>query len=209
MRLGAYDGRSSPRAAEIAGDLRRHARSPSATATATRSTPTTASGWRRRACASAGMSPDGLLPEIVELPGPPLVHRRAVPPGAEDRARSSRTRCSRASSPRPWSRAGWCEAGGACRRPALQRKVRFAPMSRCYRNSARASPSAACNSTGSGLIMICRLIVGFSVGASGRPSPSAGENAGLCPLPRRGGGEGNRARPLPFRERHPAEGFEW
>ena len=26
--------------------------------------------------------------------------------------------------------------------------------------------------------------------ASGRPSPSAGKNAGLCPLPRRGGGEG-------------------
>ena len=28
-------------------------------------------GWRRRACASAGMSPDGLLPEIIELPDHP------------------------------------------------------------------------------------------------------------------------------------------
>ena len=38
--------------------------------------------------------------------------------------------------------------------------------------------------------------VGVGLRASGRPSPSAGKNAGLCPLPRRGGGEGNRARPL-------------
>jgi hypothetical protein len=45
------------------------------------------------------------------------------------------------------------------------------------------------------------LEVGVGLRASGRPSPSAGENAGLCPLPRRGGGEGNRAYPLPFRER--------
>ena len=26
----------------------------------------------------SGMSPDGVLPEIVELPGPSVVHRRAV-----------------------------------------------------------------------------------------------------------------------------------
>ena len=31
----------------------------------------------------SGMSPDGRLPEIVELPGPSLVRRRAVPPRAE------------------------------------------------------------------------------------------------------------------------------
>ena len=31
----------------------------------------------------SGMSPDGRLPEIVELRGPPLVHRRAVSPGTE------------------------------------------------------------------------------------------------------------------------------
>ena len=31
---------------------------------------------------------------------------------------------------------------------------------------------------------------GIGAGASGCPSPSAGERAGLCPLPRRGGGEG-------------------
>ena len=40
--------------------------------------------------------------------------------------------------------------------------------------------------------------VGVGLRASGRPSPSAGKNAGLCPLPRRGGGEGNRARLLPI-----------
>ena len=31
----------------------------------------------------SGMSPDGRLPEMVELPGPSLVRRRAVPPRAE------------------------------------------------------------------------------------------------------------------------------
>ena len=31
----------------------------------------------------SGMSPDGALPEIVELPGPSVVRRRAVPPRAE------------------------------------------------------------------------------------------------------------------------------
>jgi CTP synthase (UTP-ammonia lyase) len=31
----------------------------------------------------SGVSPDGLLPEIVELREPPLVHRRPVPPRAE------------------------------------------------------------------------------------------------------------------------------
>ncbi len=45
---------------------------------------------------------------------------------------------------------------------------------------------------------------GIGLRASGRPSPSAGKSAGLCPLPRSGGGEGNRAYPLPFRERRPA-----
>ena len=31
----------------------------------------------------SGMSPDGVLPEIVEYPGPSVVHRRAVPPRVE------------------------------------------------------------------------------------------------------------------------------
>ena len=35
-------------------------------------------GWK-----FSGMSPDGRLPEIVEWAGPPLVHRRPVPPRAE------------------------------------------------------------------------------------------------------------------------------
>ena len=41
-------------------------KSPSATATATRSTPPTRAGSSSTACASAGMSPDGVLPEIIE-----------------------------------------------------------------------------------------------------------------------------------------------
>jgi CTP synthase len=62
MRLGAYRACwPGSRVAEIYGTPR----SPSATATATRSTCATASGWRRRAEFS-GMSPDGLLPEIVD-----------------------------------------------------------------------------------------------------------------------------------------------
>ena len=59
-------------------------RSRSGTATATRWTSPTASKLEDvRAAASPGMSPDGRLPEIVEMEGPSLVHRRAVPPGAE------------------------------------------------------------------------------------------------------------------------------
>ena len=82
MRLGAYPARLR-RGSRVAGDLRRRRRSPSATATATRSTPPTRTGWSSTACASAGMSPDGLLPEIDRIRGPSLVHRRAVPPRAE------------------------------------------------------------------------------------------------------------------------------
>ena len=55
MRLGAY-ARRSPRAAASPRSTATR-RSPSATATATRSTPSTASGWRRRACASAACRP--------------------------------------------------------------------------------------------------------------------------------------------------------
>ncbi len=31
----------------------------------------------------SGWSPDGKLPEIMEIPEPSLVHRRAIPPGTE------------------------------------------------------------------------------------------------------------------------------
>ena len=99
--------RSSPRAARSPRSTATR-RSPSATATATRSTSRYRERLEEAGLRFCGLSPDGLLPEIIELPGPPLVHRRAVPPRAESRARSSRTRCSRASSRRRWSRAGWC-----------------------------------------------------------------------------------------------------
>jgi len=37
----------------------------------------TARRWSKRACAFSGLSPDGQLPEIVEIPRPSLVHRRS------------------------------------------------------------------------------------------------------------------------------------
>ena len=58
-------GRSSPRST-----ARRPC--PSATATATRSTPATAVGWRPPAWPAPGTSPDGRLVEFVELPGHPF-----------------------------------------------------------------------------------------------------------------------------------------
>ena len=76
---------SSPRAAASPASTGQ-SRSPSATATATRSTPSTASAWKAAGLRFAGLSPDGLLPETVEYPRPPLVHRRAVPPRAEEPA---------------------------------------------------------------------------------------------------------------------------
>ena len=66
MRLGAYAADLAP-GSRIAGDLRRHADRPNGTGTATKSTPPIVNGSKRGACAFAGMSPDGLLPETVEL----------------------------------------------------------------------------------------------------------------------------------------------
>ena len=59
---------SRPRCSAAAASPRSTARpkSPSATATATRSTPPTRTASSSTACASAGMSPDGVLPEIIE-----------------------------------------------------------------------------------------------------------------------------------------------
>ena len=70
MRLGAFRRTLKPRLAASPASTA-PPRSASATATATRSTSPTASGWKRRACVFAGMSPDGLLPEIVEIPDHP------------------------------------------------------------------------------------------------------------------------------------------
>ena len=65
MRLGAYEAVLEPgsRVADIYGSRA----SPSATATATRSTPAIASGSKARGSRFSGMSPDGLLPEIIEI----------------------------------------------------------------------------------------------------------------------------------------------
>jgi CTP synthase len=65
MRLGAYDAVLK----EGSAWRRSTARPPSrnGTATATRSTSSIATRWRRRAAGFSGMSPDGRLPEIVEV----------------------------------------------------------------------------------------------------------------------------------------------
>jgi CTP synthase len=65
MRLGAYDAVLS----EARAWRRSTARPPSRNgiATATRSTSSIATRWRIRACCFSGMSPDGRLPEIVEV----------------------------------------------------------------------------------------------------------------------------------------------
>ena len=68
MRLGAYRGARCSRGSQGRADLRRARRSPSAIATATRSTWPIASGWRARACVFSGVSPDGLLPETSNTP---------------------------------------------------------------------------------------------------------------------------------------------
>ena len=71
MRLGAYPARLLP---GLAGGRRPTARSSStsATATATRSTPATATGSRRPGLACSGTSPDDRLVEFIELPGHPF-----------------------------------------------------------------------------------------------------------------------------------------
>ena len=71
MRLGAYRGDARSAAAGSPTSTARP-KSPSATATATRSTPPTRAGSSSTACASAGMSPDGVLPEIDRI-------RRTIP----------------------------------------------------------------------------------------------------------------------------------
>jgi CTP synthase len=60
-------------------------RFPSATATATRSTWTIASGWRPARAGLLRRVAGRLLPEIVEYADHPVVHRRAVSPRAEVR----------------------------------------------------------------------------------------------------------------------------
>ena len=71
MRLGAYYAVLEPGLAGRRG-LRRDRSCPSATATATSSTPATAAGSRRPASCCSGTSPDGRLVEFIELRGHPF-----------------------------------------------------------------------------------------------------------------------------------------
>ena len=70
MRLGAYDAVLDA-GSRVARDLRRDRRSASATATATRSTSTIKRQLEEAGLRFSGMSPDGVLPEIVEIPDHP------------------------------------------------------------------------------------------------------------------------------------------
>ena len=69
MRLGAYEAGS--RATAMSRRSMAQPRSPNATATATKSTPPIASALEAGGLVFSGMSPDGLLPEIVERPDHP------------------------------------------------------------------------------------------------------------------------------------------
>ena len=94
--IGAARGERRPRRHDAAGRLRRGARPGSRVAEIYGATQISERHRHRYEVNIAyrdtleaaglrfsGMSPDGLLPEIVEYPGPSLVHRRAVPPRAE------------------------------------------------------------------------------------------------------------------------------
>ena len=70
MRLGAYEAVLAPES-RVARDLWRQPRSASAIATATRSTSATGRPLEAAGLRFSGMSPDGMLPEIVELPDHP------------------------------------------------------------------------------------------------------------------------------------------
>jgi hypothetical protein len=51
----------------------------------------------------SGLSPDGRLVEMIELPDGTRTSWLPVPPRVQERGRARRTRCSRASSGPPWS----------------------------------------------------------------------------------------------------------
>ena len=95
MRLGAQ---TLPGRARHAWRPRSTAtrRSPSATATATRSTTTTVPQLEAHGLQVLGASRRREnLTEIIELPGPSVVRRRAVPPGVHVHAARTAIRCSR------------------------------------------------------------------------------------------------------------------
>ena len=79
MRLGAYPVRAQGGHARARG-LRQRPRSASATATATRSTTTTATRSSEQGMVLSGLSPDGRLVEMIELPRAPVLRRLPVPP---------------------------------------------------------------------------------------------------------------------------------
>ena len=82
MRLGAYTALLKDGSAR-GPDLRHHRRSKNATATAMRSTSSTATSWKQCGLIFSGMSPRRQTARDRRGQGPPLVHRRPVPPGAE------------------------------------------------------------------------------------------------------------------------------
>ena len=104
MRLGRLPGQAGAR---LAGGRRRTATSwsTSATATATRSTPATGSRLED--------GRPGLLGHVARRPagrvhraaGPPVLGRHPGPPGVQEPAGPTPTRCSRRSSRPPWQRA--------------------------------------------------------------------------------------------------------
>ena len=108
MRLGAYPclhrpGQPSPTRSTAM------ARSASAIATATRSTSTTQPRWSAAGLRFSGMSPDGRLPEIIEMPDHPWFVGVQFHPELKSQAVRAASRCSRRSSRRRSTSRGWCE----------------------------------------------------------------------------------------------------
>ena len=109
MRLGAYpailDARQPGRAKSTAGP-----KSPSATATATRSTRITSDRLEQHGMRFSGMSPDGLLPEIIEYADHPWFIGVQFHPELKSRPVRAAPAVRIASWKPRWSRAGWCRA---------------------------------------------------------------------------------------------------
>ena len=107
MRLGAYEAQLAKRLQDRR-DLRRHADF--------RAPPPPLRGQHRLQGAAGGLRP-GLCRHVAgrraardgRISRPSLVHRRAVPSGAEEPAARAAPAVSPASSARRWSRAGWCK----------------------------------------------------------------------------------------------------
>ena len=123
QRAGEARARRRPRRHHAARRLRRRARRAAARSPTSTARPRISERHRHRyevniryrerleeaGLRFSGLSPDGLLPEIVELPGPPVVHRRAVPPRAEVAALRAAPAVRQLHRAPRWSRAAWFE----------------------------------------------------------------------------------------------------